>query len=104
LTYKIIGAAIEVHKHLGPGLLECVYLKCFVKELSLQSVNYKTQVFTPIEYKGFSLDTELRLDVLIEDQIIVEIKAIDGLLPVHEAQLLTYYEAYKQAKRNSYQL
>ena len=98
LTYKIIGAAIEVHKHLGPGLLESVYLKCFVKELSLQSVNYKTQVFTPVEYKGFSLDTELRLDVLIEDQIIVEIKAIDGLLPVHEAQLLTYMKLISMPK------
>ena len=98
MTYKIIGAAIEVHKHLGPGLLESVYLKCFVKELSLQSVNYKTQVFTPIEYKGFSLDTELRLDVLIEDQIIAEIKAIDGLLPVHEAQLLTYMKLINKPK------
>jgi len=98
LTYKIIGAAIEVHKRPGPGLLESVYLKCFVKELSLQSVNYKTQVFTPIEYKGFSLDTELRLDVLIEDQIIVEIKAMDGLLPVHEAQLLTYMKLINKPK------
>jgi GxxExxY protein len=98
LTYKIIGAAIEVHKYLGPGLLENVYLKCSVKELSLQSLDYKTQVFTPIEYKGFSLDTELRLDVLVDDQIIVEIKAIDGLLPVHEAQLLTYMKLINKPK------
>lgn len=98
LTYKIIGSAIEVHRHLGPGLLESVYLKCFVKELSLQSVNYKTQIFTPVEYKGFFLDTELRLDVLVEDQIIVEIKAMDGLLPVHEAQLLTYMKLINKPK------
>jgi len=98
LTYKIIGSAIEVHRHLGPGLLESVYLKCFVKELSLQSLNYKTQIFTPVEYKGFFLDTELRLDVLVEDQIIVEIKAMDGLLPVHEAQLLTYMKLINKPK------
>ena len=98
LTYKIIGAAIEVQKHLGPGLLESVYLKCLVKEFSLQSLDYKTQVFNPIEYKGFSLDTDLRLDVLIEDQVIVEIKAIEALLPVHEAQLLTYMKLINKPK------
>ena len=103
LTYKIIGSAIEVHRHLGPGLLESVYLKCFVKELFLQSVNYKTQIFTPVEYKGFFLDAELRLDVLVEDQIIVEVKAMDGLLPVHEAQLLTYMKLINKPERNSYQ-
>jgi GxxExxY protein len=64
LTYKVICCAIEVHKHLGPGLLESVYEKCFLKELALQGITYKNQVWVPLEYKGLELDTELRLDVL----------------------------------------
>lgn len=98
LTYKIIGAAIEMHKHLGPGLLESVYFKCFVRELFLQGLDCKTQIFTPIEYKGFSLGAELRLDISVEDQVIIEIKAIEGLLPIHEAQLLTYMKLLNKPK------
>ena len=63
LTYKIIGCAIEVHKQLGPGLLESVYEKCFVRELSLQSIEHKTQVYVPVSYKGLLMEAELRLDV-----------------------------------------
>ena len=69
LTYNVIGCAIEVHKHLGPGLLESVYEKCFLRELNLRGIANKSQVWTPLEYKGLLLDTELRLDVLVEDTL-----------------------------------
>ncbi len=98
LTYQIVGCAIEVHKHLGPGLLESVYEKCFRKELALQNIEYKTQLFVPIEYKGLLLDAELRLDFIIEDLIIVELKAIEDILPVHEAQVLTYMRLMQKPK------
>src|SRR6478752_6964199 len=90
LTYKIVGCAIEVHKQLGPGLLESVYHKCFIHELCLRNLKFVSQIMTPINYKGVILDADLRLDVLIEDFIIAELKAVEGILPVHEAQLLTY--------------
>ena len=98
LTYKIIGCAIEVHKQLGPGLIESIYEKCFVKELSLQMLEYKRQQWVPLEYKGVQLDAELRLDVLVEDLILVELKAIDGLLPIHHAQVLTYMKLMQEPK------
>ena len=98
LTFKIIGCAIEVHKELGPGLLESVFEKCFIKELALQNIAHKTQLWVPIEYKGLKLDADLRLDVLVEDLILVELKAIDGLLPVHQAQVLTYMKLLKKPK------
>ncbi|MCK5857266.1 MAG: GxxExxY protein [Bacteroidales bacterium] len=90
LSYKIIGCAIEVHKELGPGLLESVYEKCLKYELELNGFDVKQQVKVPVEYKGLALNTELRLDLLVNDAIIVELKAIEHILPVHEAQLLTY--------------
>ncbi len=71
LSYKIIGCAIEVHRHLGPGLLESVYEKCFRKELSIQSLEFKTQLWIPVEYKGIQLDAELRLDFVVEDLLLV---------------------------------
>jgi len=98
LTYGIIGCAIEVHKYLGPGLMESVYEKCFVRELFLQDLNYSRQLLVPVEYKGMQLEGELRLDVLVEDIILVELKAIDGLLPVHEAQVLTYMKLMQKPK------
>lgn len=98
LSYRIIGCAIEVHKHLGPGLLESVYEKCFKRELSIQSLEFKSQILIPVDYKGMSLEAELRLDVLVEDLILVELKAIDGLLPVHEAQVLTYMRLMNKPK------
>jgi GxxExxY protein len=98
LTYLIIGCAIEVHKQLGPGLLESVYEKCFIRELTLKNLSFKTQLWVPIEYKGMSLDADLRLDVLIDDLILVELKSIDGMLPVHEAQVLTYMKLLKKPK------
>lgn len=90
LSYEIIGCAIEVHKELGPGLLESVYEKCLRRELELNGYNVKQQVNVPVEYKGISLDVDLRLDLMVNDTIIVELKAIEKILPVHEAQLLTY--------------
>ena len=98
LTYKVIGCAIEVHKYLGPGLLESVYEKCFLQELNLRGIAYKNQVWTPLEYKGLRLDTELRLDVLVEDILCVELKAQDGLLPIHDAVLLSYMQMLLKQK------
>jgi GxxExxY protein len=98
LTYKVIGCAIEVHKHLGPGLLESVYEKCFLRELNIRGIEYKNQIWVPLEYKGLLLDMELRLDVLVEDKICVELKAQEGLLPVHDAILLSYMQMLQKPK------
>jgi GxxExxY protein len=98
LTYRIIGCAIEVHKQLGPGSLESVYEKCFVRELLLQNIEHKTQLYVPVSYKGLLMEAELRLDVLIEDLILVELKAIEGMLAVHEAQVLTYMKLLQKPK------
>ncbi|NOZ35685.1 MAG: GxxExxY protein [Chlorobi bacterium] len=96
LSYKIVGCAIEVHKELGPGLLESVYEKCLRRELELKGFNVKQQINVPVEYKGINLDVDLRLDLLVNDTIIVELKAIENILPVHEAQLLTYMKLLKK--------
>ena len=98
LTYQIIGCAIEVHKQLGPGLIESVYAKCYNRELSLKNINFQNQLWVPIEYKGMNLDADLRLDVLVEDLILVELKSVEGVLPVHEAQVLTYMKLLKKPK------
>jgi GxxExxY protein len=98
LTYQVIGCAIEVHKHLGPGLLESVYEKCFLRELSLRGLAHKNQIWVPLEYKGLLLDTELRLDVLVEDLLCVELKAQEGLLPIHDAILLSYMQMLQKPK------
>ena len=98
LTFKVIGCAIEVHRNIGPGLLESVYEKCFLRELVLRGIQYKNQLRIPLEYKGIYLDAELRCDVLIEDILLVEIKAIEGFLPVHEAVLMTYMRLLEKPK------
>ena len=98
LTYKVIGCAIEVHKHLGPGLLESVYEKCFLKELALRGLEFKNQISVPLQYKGLELNTELRLDVLVEDILCVELKAQEGLLPIHDAVLLSYMQMLQRPK------
>ena len=98
LTYRVIGCAIEVHKHLGPGLLESVYEKCFLRELNLHGIANKSQNWVPLEYKGLQLDTELRLDVLVEDILCVELKAQEGLLPIHDAVLLSYMQMLQKPK------
>ena len=90
LTRKIIGCAIEVHRTRGPGLLESAYEQCLARELSLANVTFRLQVPIPIEYKGVQLDCGFRIDVLVDEQVIVELKSVEKLLPIHEAQLLTY--------------
>ena len=90
LTYQINGVAIEVHKAIGPGLLESVYHKCMIHELNMRGISFKTELVVPINYKGLQLDTELRCDLFIENTIAVELKAVEKILPIHEAQLLTY--------------
>ncbi len=90
LSYDIVGCAITVHKTLGPGLLESVYEKCLKEELEFQGFKVQTQQKVKLEYRNVQIETELRLDLLVNDIIIVEIKSIENLLPVHEAQLLTY--------------
>ncbi len=96
LSYNIVGCAIEVHKELGPGLLESVYEKCLRRELELKGYTVNQQVNVPVNYKGIELDVDLRLDLLVNDTIIVELKAIENILPVHEAQLLTYMKLLKK--------
>jgi GxxExxY protein len=89
-TSPIIGAAIEVHRHIGPGLLESAYEECLCHELHLRGLQFQRQVPLPVSYKGLLLDCGYRIDLIVEQEIIVELKAIDKILPVHEAQLLTY--------------
>jgi len=90
LTYEIIGAAIEVHKAIGPGLLESAYEECLCKELSLRQIPFERQKPLPVEYRGAKVECGYRLDLLVADKVVVEVKAVDALLPIHEAQLLTY--------------
>lgn len=98
LTYKVIGCAIEVHKILGPGLFESVYEKCFLRELALRGISYKNRLWVPLNYKELELDTELRLDVLVEDILCIELKAQEGLLPIHDAILLSYMQMLGKPK------
>jgi GxxExxY protein len=90
LTEQIIGAAIEVHKAIGPGLLESVYEECLCHELHLRGLRFQRQFTVPVIYKGVALDCGYRLDLIVEDTVILELKSIDRVLPIHEAQLLTY--------------
>ena len=90
LSNKIIGAAIEVHRVLGPGLLESTYEECLCRELSLNGLSFERQKHLPISYKGISLDCGYRLDLVVENCVIVELKSIEKLLPIHQAQLLAY--------------
>ncbi len=90
ISGKIIGAAIEVHKHLGPGLLESAYEECLCCEMQLRGIEFKRQVPLSLNYKGIVLDCGYRLDLLVEDKVIVELKSVEGLEPIHEAQMLTY--------------
>ena len=98
LTYKIIGFAIEVHKELGQGLLESVYEKCLKHLLNENGFKVSSQKSVPINFRGLELDANLRLDLLINDLIVVELKTVEFILPVHEAQLLTYLKLLKKPK------
>ena len=90
LTEKIIGVAIEVHRHLGPGLLESAYEECLCHELYLRSLKFERQRPLPLEYKGIKLDCGYRMDMVVEGKVILEFKVVDIIAPIHEAQLLTY--------------
>ena len=90
LSHRVIGCAVEVHRHLGPGLLESAYEQCLAHELSLGRIPFKLQHPLPIAYKGILLDCGYRLDLVVDDSLILELKAVERLLPIHEAQLLTY--------------
>ncbi len=90
LVGQVIGAAIEVHKALGPGLLESAYATCLCRELDLRSIPYEKEKPLPIDYKGTKLDCGYRMDLLIDNRLILELKSCDCLQPIHEAQLLTY--------------
>jgi GxxExxY protein len=95
LTEVIIGAAIEVHRELGPGLLESAYRECLCHELKLRGLRFEYEVPLPVQYKGVKLDCGYRLDIVVEDQVILELKTVEKLLPIHEAQLLTYLKMKK---------
>ena len=90
LTRTLIGAAIDVHRTLGPGLLESVYQACLEAELGARGLAFRAQAPVPLRYRGVTIDCAFRLDLLVEDRLVVEIKAVETLLAVHEAQLLTY--------------
>lgn len=98
LSYKIVGAAIEVHKALGPGLLESVYEKCLLHELKLRGLLAEQQVSVPLDYKGLTFEAELRADVIVEKLIVVELKAVEVILPIYKAQLLTYLKLLNAPK------
>jgi len=98
LSYEIIGSAIAVHKIIGPGLLESIYEKCMIRELTIRGFQILSQQKIPLLYKGLSLDATLRYDLLVNDSIVVELKAMDGILPIHEAVLLTYMKMLEKPK------
>lgn len=90
LTYEIIGSAIEVHRTLGPGLLESSYRECLCRELLLRGINFQREFGLPLQYKGLRLDCGYRIDILVDSLVVVEIKSVTELTPVNDAQLLTY--------------
>ena len=95
LVYRVNGAAIAVHKELGPGLLESVYHRCLKEELSHRSIQFVSNATVQIQYRSLNFETELRCDLVVEEILAVELKSVEGILPVHEAQLLTYMKLLK---------
>lgn len=96
LTEAIIGAAIEVHRELGPGLLESSYQRCLAREFDLRGIKYRQEVELPVEYEGIYLDCAYRIDFIVDEKVIIEVKAMEKLIPVHEAQLITYLKLSKK--------
>jgi GxxExxY protein len=90
LTEQIIGACVEVHRELGPGLLESSYEQCLCHELNLRGLRTRRQIELPIVYKGVRIDCAYRIDIVVEDRVLLEVKAVEQLAPIHEAQLITY--------------
>jgi GxxExxY protein len=98
IAYEAVGCAIEVHRQLGPGLLESIYEECFCEELTSKSMKFGRQVRIPVLYRNRELEIDLRLDVVVEDLIICELKAVESLLPVHHAQVLSYMKLTERPK------
>jgi GxxExxY protein len=98
ISFKIIGCAIEVHRNLGPGLLESVYEPCFIDELKSAGLHVKSQIHIPVYYKGKDMGGKLKIDILVNDLIIVEEKAVDQMIPIYKAQLLSYLKLAKKPK------
>jgi GxxExxY protein len=90
LSKEILDASIAVHREMGPGLLESVYQQCLVKELSLRDIKLNTMVSIPLQYKGYLLNKDYVIDILVENEIILELKSVEVILPVHEAQIISY--------------
>ncbi len=90
ITSQLIGAAIEVHRVLGPGLLESAYEECLCHELNLRGITFERQLALPVDYKGIRLDCGYRLDIVLPGKLVIEVKAVEALAPIHDAQLLTY--------------
>ena len=90
VSNRVIGCAIEVHRHLGPGLLESAYEQCLAHELSRNGIGFQLQLALPVQYKDVRLDCGYRIDILVENQLIVELKSVEEIRGIHEAQLLTY--------------
>jgi GxxExxY protein len=95
LTERIIGCAIEVHRTLGPGLLESTYEQCLAHELALNAIPFRLQVPMPVEYKGVFLECGYRIDILVNEQVVLELKSVEKFSGIHEAQLLTYMRLAK---------
>ncbi|MFQ5707954.1 MAG: GxxExxY protein [bacterium] len=95
LSNRVIGCAIEVHRALGPGLLESAYEQCLARELALSDIQFQVQAPLPVEYKGVRLDCGYRVDLLVEKQLILELKVVEEFLPIHEVQILTYMKLAK---------
>jgi GxxExxY protein len=98
LTYRVLGCCIAVHKELGPGLLESVYHKCLKHELHYNQIHFHSELAVRIDYKGLDVQADLRCDLLIENCLVLEIKSVEYVLPIHEAQLLTYMRLLKVPK------
>jgi GxxExxY protein len=98
LTYKINGACIEVHKALGPGLIESVYHKCLKQEFILRGIKFTSEMTIPIHYKGIDVESELRCDLLVEDAIVLELKAVEVMHPIFQAKLMTYMKLTEKPK------
>lgn len=96
LSYEITGLAIKVHKTLGPGLLESIYEECLKIELIKNGYDVKQQLYTTVDYEGITIETKLVVDLLVNDLIVLELKAVEEILPIHEAQLLTYMKVLKK--------
>jgi GxxExxY protein len=98
LAYRVVGCAIEVHRHLGPGLLESIYHTCLLEEIRLSGMSAASQVLVPVSYKGQHLGKELKIDILVEKLIVIELKAVEVMIPLYQAQLLTYLKLTDKPK------